>query len=353
MKLPRILPLIAIVIGGLVVVRGIGLAPGLFEGAKAWAEEAAPEVAAQPALPPAAVCALTPEQLAQQAGVSPAELRILQSLQSRRTELDARDADFAAMLPLMATAEQKLDAKLQAMTDLRTELQTLLGQVDEREQAETDRLVSVYSAMRPRDAARVFATLDDSVRLPAAAAMRPRSLAAIMAQMDPAQARDLTEKLARRFQAQQARARLAAADPAPPPRRPQPAQGRRRRMRPPARPQPRSPHRRHLALRPLQRPEAAPAARTGASPAPRRTSAPRRAAPTRQPAAQPAAAQASAADAAGPRPYQAGGNAGASRSAATPAQGQQRTAPPVGQLIRPRTRIGHCRGGLAGVSPPG
>ncbi|HST92723.1 MAG TPA: hypothetical protein VLJ13_11065 [Brevundimonas sp.] len=208
-KIPRLLPLIAVAIGGVVVVRAVGVAPGLFEGAKAWAEEAVP--AAAPARPTANVCALTPEQLAQQAGLSPAELRILQSLSGRRTELDARDADLAAMLPLMATAEQKLDAKVAALEAVKAEVQVLLGQVSEQEKAENDRLVAVYSAMRPKEAARVFASLDDSVRLPVAAAMRPRSLAAIMAQMDPAAARVLTEKLASRFQARQQLAARAAA----------------------------------------------------------------------------------------------------------------------------------------------
>ena len=41
-KIPRLLPLIAVAIGGVVAVRAVGVAPGLFEGARAWAEEAAP-----------------------------------------------------------------------------------------------------------------------------------------------------------------------------------------------------------------------------------------------------------------------------------------------------------------------
>jgi len=213
-KIPRLLPLIAIAIGGVVAVRAVGAGPGLFEGAKAWAEEAtsaaAPSEAAAPKVVPA-VCALTPEQLAQQAGISPAELRIIQSLSARRKELDVRDADFETTLPLMVAAEQKLDAKLQALTAIKAEVQGLLGQVDAREKAETDRLVAVYSAMRPREAAAVFATLDDNVRLPIASAMRPRGLSAIMAQMPAPAARELTEKLAHRFQAQQLAARAAAA----------------------------------------------------------------------------------------------------------------------------------------------
>ena len=212
-KIPRLLPLIAIAIGGVVAVRALGVAPGLFDGAKAWAEEAVPATApgTTPATPAPAVCALTPDQLAQQAGISPAELRIIQSLSARRTELDARDADFATTLPLMVAAEQKLDAKVQALAAIRTEVQGLLGQVDGREKEEVDRLVAVYSAMRPREAAAVFVGLDDGVRLPVAAAMRPRSLAAVLAQMPPAAARELTEKLAHRFQAQQLAVRAAAA----------------------------------------------------------------------------------------------------------------------------------------------
>lgn len=213
MKLPRILPLIAIAIGGVVAVRAAGVAPDLFQGARAWAEEA--PAAADVALPTLAtapaVCALSQEQLAQQAGISPAELRIIQRLSERRGELDARDADFATMLPLMAAAEQKLDERIAELNAVRAELESMLGQADEREQAEIDRLVQVYQAMRPREAAAVFATLNDEVRLPVAQAMRPRALAAVMAQMQPAAARELTEKLADRYEAQELAARADAA----------------------------------------------------------------------------------------------------------------------------------------------
>ena len=48
-RIPRLLPLIAIAIGGVVAVRAVGVAPGLFDGARAWAEEAAPAAEAAPA----------------------------------------------------------------------------------------------------------------------------------------------------------------------------------------------------------------------------------------------------------------------------------------------------------------
>jgi len=300
-KLPRLLPLIAIAIGGVVAVRAAGVAPELFQGATAWAQEAVTAETpgegggAAAAKPVPAVCALTPEQLAQQAGISPAELRIIQSLSKRRDALDARDADFATTLPLMVAAEQKLDAKLQALEALKGEIAALVGQVDEKEKAENDRLVAVYSAMRPKEAAAVFNTLDDSVRLPVAAAMRPRTLAAIMAQMPPAGARELTEKLAKRFQSQQFAARAAAATagatPAAPAVVPTAA--------PAAAPAP-APVRASAPA--TATPAATPAAQPAAQPARRPTPRPAAQRPAARPAARPATPAAAPAEA-GPRPY--------------------------------------------------
>ncbi len=310
-NLPRLLPLIAIAIGGVVAVRAVGAGPDLFQGARAWAEEATAAVATEggtPAVKPVpAVCALTPEQLAQQAGISPAELRIIQSLSTRRTELDARDADLATTLPLMVAAEQKLDAKIQALNALKSEVEGLLGQVDEREAAETARLVAVYSAMRPREAAAVFATLDDSVRLPIAAAMRPRGLSAIMAQMPAPAARELTEKLARRFQAQQLAARAAAASAAAP-------------AAVPAQTAAAAPAPTAQAAAPATGPAptqtaAAPAPRPAARPAPRPT-------PARTPPRAAAPAPTTAAPA-GPQPYAPAAGSGAPANPAAPRQSVQ------------------------------
>ena len=305
-KLPRLLPLIAIAIGGVVAVRAAGVAPELFQGATAWAQEAVTGEtpgegggAAKPA-PAPAVCALTPEQLAQQAGISPAELRIIQSLSKRRDALDARDADFATTLPLMVAAEQKLDAKLQALEALKGEISALVGQVDEKEKAETDRLVAVYSAMRPKEAAAVFNTLDDSVRLPVAAAMRPRTLAAIMAQMPPAGARELTEKLAKRFQAQQFAARAAAATAGTAPA-----------ATPAVTPAPvAAPAPTRTAAPAATTPATTPAAQPAAQPARRPTPRPAAQRPAQRPATRPAAATTAPAEA-GPRPYAPAGEAAA------------------------------------------
>ena len=236
-SVPRVLPLVGVAMGGVLAVNALSGArdlPSLLSGAQAFAEEAAkpgskdakaekpaakegedaPD-AASAALPaatiaPKAVCAPTAAELAKQAGLSPAELQVLQSLGARRGQLDARENDLSTQLALMAAAEAKLDAKIKSLNGLKTEVKGLLTQADTKEQAEIDRLVKVFEGMKAKDAAPRLAALDDSVLIPIAAKMKERSLAAIVSQMQPAQSKALTEKLARRFSDAKAAAEKAA-----------------------------------------------------------------------------------------------------------------------------------------------
>lgn len=228
-SVPRILPLVSVAIGGVLAVNALSGAkdlPGLLSGAQAFAEETAkggkaekpakaeagkseagkataatdPAVALPAAsIAPKAVCAPTAAELAKQAGLSPAELQVLQSLGARRGQLDARENDLNTQLALMAAAEAKLDAKIRALNGLKAEVNGLLNQSNAKEAAEIDRLVKVFEGMKAKDAAPRLAALDDNVRIPIAAKMKERALSSIMAQMPAAEAKKLTEALARRF----------------------------------------------------------------------------------------------------------------------------------------------------------
>ncbi|RAK56284.1 hypothetical protein DJ017_09085 [Phenylobacterium soli] len=249
--MPRILPLVGVAIGGVLAINALAGArdlPGLLSNAKAFAEEAAKgkkadkadkskdakgagEAAATgqaadassltsplppPTIKPQAVCAPTAAELAKEAGLSPAELQVLQNLGARRGELDQRENDLSTQLALLAAAEAKLDAKAKALAGLKADVQGLLTQADGREAAEVDRLVKVFEGMKPKDAAPRMVLLDDSVRIPIAAKMKERALSAVLAQMPPAEAKKVTEALAKRFAAAQTLAQngIAQADPA-------------------------------------------------------------------------------------------------------------------------------------------
>lgn len=231
-RVPRLLPIVAIAIGGVVALKAatsIEGVPQALAGARAWAEEApkaaakaikppveTPTVATEgvgqtPAPKPVAACAPSAAQLAKEAGLSPAELQVLQSLQARRGELDAREQEMDTQLQLLTAAEAKLETKLKALAGLKGEIQALMGQAEEKETAEVARLTTVYSKMKPRDAAAIMTQLDDKVRLPVAATMKEAGLAAILAQMPPAEAKKLTESLANRFEKARTQA-MAASD---------------------------------------------------------------------------------------------------------------------------------------------
>jgi flagellar motility protein MotE (MotC chaperone) len=239
-RMPRLLPLIAVALGGVISIKalaGIEGVPQALAGARAWAEEAPKALAKQVAKPdehaaepaegakppetvtsvadaapkPVAACAPSAAQLARDAGLSPAELQVLQSLGARRGQLDEREAEMDTQLQLLAAAEAKLDAKLKALNGLKGEIQTLVGLADQKEKAEIARLVTVYSKMKPREAAAIMVQLDDKVRIPVAASMKEAGLALILAQMPAAEAKKLTESLASRYDQAQSQAQALAA----------------------------------------------------------------------------------------------------------------------------------------------
>ena len=229
-NVPRILPIIGVTVVGVLAVNALAGAksmPDMLSGAKAFAEDMAKpdgEKAASAAdagkdaaanAPPPRICAPSANDLAKEAGLSPAELRVLQSLGQRRGQLDQREQDIDVQLQLLAAAEGKLDAKMKALNGMKGEIQGLLGQADAQKEAESQRMVTVYSAMKPKDAAARMSVLDDSVRLPIAAKMKERTLSMILANMSPNDAKILTERLANRLSSEaiaKQRAALAAAD---------------------------------------------------------------------------------------------------------------------------------------------
>jgi flagellar motility protein MotE (MotC chaperone) len=266
MRAPPLLPLTAIAIGGvlsLAALRGLEATPSILSAITARAEgaptapsrttaggktaapaatAALPEGAAQPAPGSAAapqtgpssppVCATSPAELAKQAGLSPGELQALQNLSSRRGQLDDRERALDTQLQLLAAADTKIDGKLKALTALKAEIQGLLGLGDGKAQAEIDRLVIVYSKMKPKDAGAIMAQLDDKVRIPVAAKMKEKDLAAILSQMPTAEAKKITETLAARYNTvKQVAESLQNPPPEPPPAADAPAKAPTRKAR--------------------------------------------------------------------------------------------------------------------------
>jgi flagellar motility protein MotE (MotC chaperone) len=127
-------------------------------------------------------------------GLSPAERSLLERLQERRQELDARGRDIDMRENLLKDAERRLETRIEELKDVENRINGKGGE----QAAKFKSLVIMYEGMKPKDAARIFDKLDQAVLLDVASVMNPRKLADVLALMNSEMAQRLTVELARR-----------------------------------------------------------------------------------------------------------------------------------------------------------
>lgn len=127
---------------------------------------------------------------------SESELDILQSLSKRREDLDQRERNLNESAAMLKAAEKEVDRKLAELNTLKAEIEKLLGQQSQMEDARIVSLVKIYEAMKPKEAATIFNTLDPDVLLSVVSRMNERRLSPILASMEPEKARMVTIRLA-------------------------------------------------------------------------------------------------------------------------------------------------------------
>jgi flagellar motility protein MotE (MotC chaperone) len=143
----------------------------------------------------------TPDQPALNVStLSSDEIKTLQHLAARRDLIDKREHDLDAREGLMKAGEARIDGKIAQLHDLQTTIEGLLTKYDKQKQAEILSLVNIYKAMKPKDAAGIFNTLDMPILVAVVQNMKETNVAPIMALMDREKARALTEELSQRKQ---------------------------------------------------------------------------------------------------------------------------------------------------------
>jgi flagellar motility protein MotE (MotC chaperone) len=184
----RLLPAVLVAGSGLLALKGIGIVHN------ASAQEKPPRIAAEHATVTARDFASDDHESS-----SAAEADVLTSLSKRRAELDSRAREQAMRGNILAATEKRIDAKIAALKALQTRITELLGQRDAAQEAQVKSLVKTYSAMKPKDAARIFDGLNEDVLVPVAQQMKSDALAPVLAAMNPQAAQKLTLRLASRL----------------------------------------------------------------------------------------------------------------------------------------------------------
>jgi flagellar motility protein MotE (MotC chaperone) len=129
--------------------------------------------------------------------VSPSERAILERLQSRRQELEARAREIDIRESLLKSAEKRVEGRVEEMKGIESRIVTATEQKSEAEAARFKGLVTMYENMKPKDAAKVFDRLEMSVLIEIASKIAPRKMSDILGQMSPEAAERLTVELAR------------------------------------------------------------------------------------------------------------------------------------------------------------
>jgi flagellar motility protein MotE (MotC chaperone) len=151
--------------------------------------------AAEPAKPPPGLVTLPPEG---QAPISASERAILERLQSRRQELEARAREIDIRESLLKAAEKKAESRVEELKSAESRISTATGQKAEADSARFKGLITMYESMKPKDAAKVFDRLEMSVLYQIASQIAPRKMSDILGLMSPEAAERLTTEMARR-----------------------------------------------------------------------------------------------------------------------------------------------------------
>jgi flagellar motility protein MotE (MotC chaperone) len=130
--------------------------------------------------------------------LSTAEVELLQTLATRRNELDQRAQAVEQREALLKVGEDRVNQKVAELSALKLDIEKLLSMRKSKEEAELQNLVKIYEAMKPREAATIFDGLDMPVLLDVVEKMKDQKIAPIFAQMKPERAREVTARLAER-----------------------------------------------------------------------------------------------------------------------------------------------------------
>jgi flagellar motility protein MotE (MotC chaperone) len=168
---------------------------------EAASEEAAPEVAAAPG--PAPAGDPTPPSGTPGLAALPPPARcedpaLLRSVAEQKDELAARSDRLTDAEAVLAATEVRIGTQVERLSALKREIESLMEQRSALHQEDLKRMVGIYEAMKPKDAARIFSDLDTAIVIDVLDRMPERRSAPIIAELADAKAREVTRLILQR-----------------------------------------------------------------------------------------------------------------------------------------------------------
>ncbi len=122
------------------------------------------------------------------------DISYLKRLQERSDQLDQREEDIKRLEAELHKQEIELQDKLEKIGEMRREISSILENKIKQDTEKVDKLVDVYSGMKPENAARIIEKLDDDLSIEIIRKMKKKDASAVLNVLSPDKARLITEK---------------------------------------------------------------------------------------------------------------------------------------------------------------
>lgn len=124
------------------------------------------------------------------------EITLFTKLESRKKELDAKEAELKKMEEELQKQKDELEKRISSLEEVRDKIAAKLETKVKVDQQKVESLISVYSSMKPSQAAKVIEGINEDLAVEVLAKMKNKNAAEILNLMDAEKAKRLSERFA-------------------------------------------------------------------------------------------------------------------------------------------------------------
>lgn len=122
------------------------------------------------------------------------DLSFISKLTDRKKELDAREQDLNQLEEELQRQRVEVEQQIKQLEGMRRELASVLNERVQIDEEKVNKLVEVYSSMKPKQAAEVLSAVNEDLAIEVLVKMKKKDAAAVLDLIDSKKAQALSEK---------------------------------------------------------------------------------------------------------------------------------------------------------------
>jgi flagellar motility protein MotE (MotC chaperone) len=123
------------------------------------------------------------------------DLSYIDKLRTRKEELDLREKELGQLEEELQRQKAEVDQRIRQLEKMRQEIAGVLKERVDADETQVNKLVELYSSMKPKQAADVIGSLKEELAVQVLSKMKKKNAAEVMNLLPAEKARGLSEKL--------------------------------------------------------------------------------------------------------------------------------------------------------------